>query len=148
MEAEKDSTKIQIGSIQLRDFHVIEVNFKSWNPEPENSETIVAGFNLNVRSQLVTNDKNLFQTIIYIQVPQPKSKVKLDVKLLGTFYSKDQEINDEFMNSPFVKINSPAILFPYIRAFVSSFMATAGYPSPILPAINFAHSLSNVGNKD
>jgi preprotein translocase subunit SecB len=56
---------------------------------------------------------------------------------IGLFDSTT-EVNDEFINSPFLKINAPAILYPFIRAYISTITINAGLEPIILPTINFA----------
>lgn len=53
------------------------------------------------------------------------------------FFESDAELTDEFLNGPFTRINAPAIAFPYLRAFVTNLLVSAGYPAAYLPTINF-----------
>ena len=55
------------------------------------------------------------------------------VAIFGT----SEAIDDSFKKSTFVKINSPAIAFPYLRSFISTLTLNAGLPPLILPAYNF-----------
>lgn len=65
-----------------------------------------------------------------------KQSFPLRVSCAGLF-SSTEEITEEFMQSSFVKISSPAILFPYLRAFVTTLTANAGYGPLVLPTFNF-----------
>jgi preprotein translocase subunit SecB len=49
----------------------------------------------------------------------------------------DFKVNDETLKDVFMQVNAPAIAYPYVRAFVSSLCATAGYEPTILPPVNF-----------
>jgi preprotein translocase subunit SecB len=53
-------------------------------------------------------------------------------------FESSTEIDDNFLNSDFAKINAPAIAFPFLRAFVSTFSLNAGYSPIVLPAFNFS----------
>jgi preprotein translocase subunit SecB len=52
-------------------------------------------------------------------------------------FSTDEEIDDNFKESGFVKINAPAIAFPYLRAYISNFTISSGLSPIVLPTINF-----------
>ncbi|RZL31401.1 MAG: hypothetical protein EOP00_35135 [Pedobacter sp.] len=46
-------------------------------------------------------------------------------------------IDIEFLNGDFVRVNAPAIGFPYLRAFISNFTLSAGFNPIFLPTYNF-----------
>ncbi len=52
-------------------------------------------------------------------------------------FSTNKDIDDEFKNSGFPRINAPAIAFPYFRAYISTITQQAGYSSVVLPSVNF-----------
>lgn len=54
------------------------------------------------------------------------------------FFEADQDIDDEFRNSHFPKVNAPAIAYPYLRSFVTTFLVNAGYSPLYLPTVNFS----------
>lgn len=51
-------------------------------------------------------------------------------------FEYDPELTDEEKNIYF-KHNAPAILMPYIRAYVSSITSLSGIPTIVLPTYNF-----------
>lgn len=57
--------------------------------------------------------------------------------LMEFIFSTDCEITDDLKNSDFIKINAAAIAYPFLRSFVANLTLQAGYPSVILPTINF-----------
>ncbi|MEZ8657737.1 protein-export chaperone SecB [Vibrio cyclitrophicus] len=61
---------------------------------------------------------------------------KLNVEY-SAFFELDEDVNQEFMDSMFPKVNAPAIAYPYLRAFISTILLNAGYDPVILPSINF-----------
>lgn len=108
----------------------------------------------------ITNELN---TILEItnKVSEFNSKeftVKFTVELknlTGTFklilkattqFTSSEKLNDSFENSPFLKINAPAIAFPYIRTFISNFTLNTGYNPIVLPSFNFVE-ISEQQNK-
>lgn len=54
-----------------------------------------------------------------------------------TIFQTDKDIDDDFKNSNFPKVNAPAIAFPFFRAFIATFLVNAGFEPIILPSINF-----------
>ena len=71
-----------------------------------------------------------------VMVSDEKKMVDINVKANGIFeYDKDI---DEKTKESFFTLNAPAILFPYVRAYVSSLTALSGMPPITLPTINLA----------
>jgi preprotein translocase subunit SecB len=54
------------------------------------------------------------------------------------YFQTTTPINDEFKESAFVNISSPAIAFPFLRSFINTLTSNAGMAPIILPAFNFA----------
>lgn len=53
-------------------------------------------------------------------------------------FELDSACDDVFVSSDFPYVNAPAIAFPYLRAFVSTFLLNAGYEPIMLPSMNFS----------
>ncbi|WP_324021263.1 protein-export chaperone SecB [Aeromonas caviae] len=60
----------------------------------------------------------------------------LAVKYHALFLT-DSPITSDFQNSPFPKVNAPAIAFPFLRSFVATTLLNAGFEPILLPSINF-----------
>lgn len=60
--------------------------------------------------------------------------IKLEMLFL---FQIDQHIDEDFKQSDFVKINAPAIAFPYVRSYISNFTLQSGFDPIILPSVNF-----------
>ena len=58
--------------------------------------------------------------------------------IFGAVFGTSESIDEDFKESDFVKINSPAIAFPFLRSFISNLTLNAGLSPFILPAYNFA----------
>ncbi len=52
-------------------------------------------------------------------------------------FETESEIEEDYLNDGMVTVNAPAIVFPFIRAFINTVSTNAGYNPIILPAINF-----------
>lgn len=60
----------------------------------------------------------------------------LKTVFVAVFKTSDS-IDAEFIESDFVKVNSPAIAFPYLRSFITTLTTNSGVHPFILPAYNF-----------
>jgi preprotein translocase subunit SecB len=56
-------------------------------------------------------------------------------------FSVDGDIDETFKESNFVKINAPAIAYPFLRAYISNLTLSSGFSPIILPTINFTKFL-------
>lgn len=79
-----------------------------------------------------------FAVIFELNIEGEDSKFKLYLKAVSHFET-NLPIDQEFRDSPFVKINAPAIAFPYVRAAISSITLNCGYNPIILPSYNFVN---------
>lgn len=106
----------------------------------------VSSFNKNITKELKTSltiktllsddNKKTFLIEFEFSLENKTKKFLLKVKAVAHF-STQEEIDENFANSHFVKVNAPAIAFPYVRTFISNFTLNSGYEPIVLPAINF-----------
>ena len=62
----------------------------------------------------------------------------LDIKVTTVaFFEYDSSLTEEQKRTFFMH-NAPAILFPYVRAYISTLTAQAGINTIVLPTINFS----------
>ncbi len=81
------------------------------------------------------------------QGDQPKEEniiLKIDLSILGLFRAEQGQF-DPKIEQNLVTLQIPAILFPYVRATLSSLLANAGLGSVILPLINI-HEVAKKAN--
>lgn len=67
------------------------------------------------------------------------NSVNIDVEMRG-FFEFDKDLKDQEKVSFFTG-SAPAIMFPYIRAYISTLTGIAGIEPIILPTINFVEGL-------
>lgn len=66
------------------------------------------------------------------------AKNVLDIKVTTVaFFEYDSSLTEEQKQTFFLH-NAPAILFPYVRAYISTLTAQAGIDTIVLPTINFS----------
>lgn len=92
-------------------------------------------FNLKFTSAFSADEAKKF--IIKFDVTLTSDKgVSISLEYIGLFET-EVEITEGFQQGKFVTINAPAIIFPYLRSFLTTFSVNAGLPPIILPTINF-----------
>ncbi|MBF0648243.1 MAG: protein-export chaperone SecB [Prevotella sp.] len=117
--------------ISLKDTYASSVSLKKRN----NKQKTKRVFDLKYNASYDTNSLKEFVITFNIKVTD-SSKFDLNIEYIAEFMTSDN-VDDEFINSDFANINSPAIAYPFLRSFVSILALNAGYGSIYLPAINF-----------
>lgn len=62
--------------------------------------------------------------------------IKLDIGIAGIFSAVEEGGFEKEVVENLVRVQIPAILFPYVRATITSLLANAGFGSVILPLVN------------
>ena len=83
-------------------------------------------------SGLVDND--IFKLMLDIQISNDTQTITIDV-LTEALFTFNREISKNNIQNYFC-INAPAIVFPYIRAYISTLTALSGTDTLILPTLN------------
>ena len=81
-------------------------------------------------------EKRIFIVEFDARVNNTPQSLLFATKFQVTFQSENP-VTKEYLDSPGIRINSPAIAFPFLRGFITTVSANAGYPPIILPSINF-----------
>ena len=89
-------------------------------------------FAINPEGEFNKEEKT-FELILNVVVNDKEHNLDLNMRIHG-FFSYDGDNMDEVRS--FIGINSPAILFPYIRAYVSNITALGGMQPVIMPTLN------------
>jgi hypothetical protein len=58
------------------------------------------------------------------------------------WFQAENPVTPEYLDSPGIKINAPAIAFPFLRSFITTISSNAGYPPIILPSVNFVRLIT------
>jgi len=74
--------------------------------------------------------------LIKFDITTGSKEVELNMEFQALFNS-DEKVTEDFLNSHFASVNCPAIVYPYLRSFVSTLTLNAGYEPIMLPTINF-----------
>jgi len=85
-------------------------------------------------SGIIDDKSKRFKLKLQTEVSDKNKSFKIKLCAIGLF-KYEGSIEDSM---PFFCINGPAILFPYIRAYLSSLSALSGIPLILLPTINMS----------
>lgn len=77
--------------------------------------------------------ERLFVLTLQVAVKDKEENFRADIKIKGRF---TYETSDNKALLDFICANAPAIMFPYIRAYVSSLSSLSGVSTIIMPTIN------------
>ncbi|WMJ72137.1 protein-export chaperone SecB [Cytophagaceae bacterium ABcell3] len=128
--------------IRLKRFNVINIKFNIEEAEWGNRDVFNSS-EYSVSFKLLDREKDFFDIVFDITLKGENRAFLLETSFLASFESKGVEVNDKYLESPLIKHNAPAIVFPFIRAFLSTIMLNAGYNPIILPSFNF-HSQKEI----
>ncbi|ERJ81854.1 hypothetical protein HMPREF1990_01181 [Porphyromonas gingivalis W4087] len=78
-------------------------------------------------------EEKIFLLIMKVLIKDDENNLDFSMSIEGVF---EYEIDDLQELIPFICENAPAILFPYIRAYISNITALSGMSPIILPTLN------------
>ena len=78
-------------------------------------------------------DNKMFILTLNVLVKDKKSSLEVKMTVTGKF---GYETNDIQELVPYLGFNAPAIMFPYIRAYITNITALGGMSPIILPTLN------------
>lgn len=116
-------------NIQLVNTRVESLNMKF------SSDASEENFSLSYANGISEDNNQLF--IIKFNVSlQSSHGYLINLEYVAEFTS-DESLNEQFMESPFLVVNAPAIAYPYLRSFISCITLNSGYVPAFLPTLNF-----------
>lgn len=89
----------------------------------------------------VNRKKSHFQLHLGVKITDENKIFIIDIEAVADFFF-NSEIESKQLNS-FFYVNAPAILFPYIRAYISALTTLSGLKPLTLPTLN----LTNLGKE-
>lgn len=121
----------QISKFRFQKFNIL---YSSIEIKDENTTDKKLDIELNQEGKVYEN--NLYESILDVYVFNETKSLEIKAKLKGVFeFDNDLE---EKAKKNFFNVNAPAILFPYLRAYITSLTALSGISPIILPTINLA----------
>lgn len=132
---------LEAGVISFSNYEVEEIHFLINKKATE--ESVEIDTNVSAKVEL-SDDHKIMNVILYINVfPEAEEKnypFEMYLQINGEFRvgADEEDINVEQYRK-----NAVAILFPYARAIISTYTASANVPPLILPTVNINKMLSN-----
>lgn len=93
--------------------------------------------NFKFPTELDFTQKNLISFPMEVLVENEDKSLRIQVGIIGIFES-DVDLTKE---KSFVEISAPAIIFPYIRAYVSNLTSMSGIQPILLPTYNMTKNV-------
>lgn len=123
----------KVAKFRLKDYKITQSHF-SINPEKISAKDNMA---IEIkRENLLNESESLFKLDMSVNMSDERGNINISIKIEGLF-EFDSDLNETQKNN-FFDINAPAILYPYVRAYLSSLTSLSGFSHIILPTINFA----------
>lgn len=91
-------------------------------------------------------DEGKFNLELNVKIKDENENLNIQVKCLGLF-EFEQQLNDS-MKHIFFNTNAPAILFPYLRAYISTLTSLSGLKTVLLPTIDLSGRAERIKEND
>lgn len=123
----------------------VKVNYEAY-PEKDSENKHVE---IDIHPRLLHNkeNRNIFFILFDVSL-KVEEKFMIDLMAVGHFEIEGD--TDDLLFNSFINTNAPAIVFPYIRSFISTFTANLGslVKPLILPPFNFKGPLDESDIED
>lgn len=129
-------------SLSFGGVDIINVNFESNRPFDTQKE-----INIDIDAKLLRKDnKEIFKVFMFAKL-ESEDFFLLEVQALGNF--KLNNVTGERQAANLINVNAPAIMFPYIRSFITSFTANCGdaISTVVLPPHFFGEKLESLDSE-
>lgn len=123
--------------ISFKGYKCIELIFNASQEYIDGKLPSDVNLNIDKRINKSYSSDNDFELNLILEISSKDDNTNIRCSFIG-YFSCDIEISKQFLETSFASINAPAILFPFIRAYISTITINAGLNPIILPTINFA----------
>ena len=114
-----------------------EINLKDYSSKSSQDFTI----KISAEGKIVNDNNFILQ--MHVTVGNNDNSVNIKTDLTGNF--EFEELSEEVLNS-FFCANAPAIMFPYVRAYITSLTALSGIDAIIIPTLNMTQLGEEIKN--
>lgn len=122
--------------LRFKNYTVNKIEFYS-NTDFQEKEQVVVDFDIKKKVEFIEDDNNTMLVTLLLSIfDNPKENnypFSMNIEITGIFELDGAGLE---MKKVFAESNSIAILFPYVRALISTYTANANVPPLILPPIN------------
>lgn len=122
----------QIAKFRFIKYRILESSIKTNLAQDSDSQLSV-----NFKQTVGVDEGNHKMRLLFdTEIADEKKNIEIMVKAEG-FFEFEQGLPEE-QKERFFKINAPAILFPYVRAYISTLTALSGINPITLPTLNLS----------
>ena len=93
------------------------------------------------QSEYLSDDESLFKYEMNVGIEDDNKYLNIQV-VAGGLFEFDTNLTD-LEKQAFFSVNAPAILFPYVRAYITTLTSLSGIKPIILPTLNMTTSKEN-----
>ncbi|MDY0154486.1 MAG: protein-export chaperone SecB [Prevotella sp.] len=111
-------------------FKGYKITHSELNISGEQSENTEYSIGINAKGKAETDN---FILTLDVSISSNDNSIDANVVVEGTF-NFNKEISKEILNSLFCA-NAPAIMFPYVRAYISTLTALSGVDTVVIPTL-------------
>ena len=97
-------------------------------------------FNIEPHAVIIRSEKQIHINID-VEILDPDHNFNLKMLSIGVF---EYNTEDEAKLLNFISLNGPAIVFPYVRSFISSYTALSGFDTITLPTLNLSGYIEKI----
>ena len=106
-----------------------------------NANDIKGEMDITLRNETKKLGNDNYEIALSTSVTNASKSMDIFVKMTARF--EVEPTLDEDVKQSLIRVNAPAILFPYIRAYISSLTGLSGLAPIIIPPINMAAGQDN-----
>ncbi len=114
---------------QFIGFNIVRSLIERKDITPSKKLTVI----FNPKGIINKKDSN-FQLHLDVKIEDEKKVINIEIKAIANYYF-EKEIDLEKMNN-FFFLNAPALVFPYLRAYISTLTNLSGFETLTLPTLN------------
>lgn len=93
------------------------------------------------QSEYLSDEESLFKYKMSVGIEDDNKYLNIQIVASGLF-EFDKNLTD-LEKQAFFSVNAPAILFPYVRAYITTLTSLSGIKPVILPTLNMSTSKEN-----
>lgn len=123
---------------RINNLLLLESNFKRAYNVQFDTQKVQNKSNINVEVGVQGKVINVVETVDYKQFYDNQEQVSINVKMVGVFECIGPNEIENF--ETFGKINGAAMIFPYIREYITNISLKAGIGPIFLPPVNFSNN--------
>lgn len=127
-----------MAKFRFKDYKIVEASI---HISPDG--IISNDMSVEIKPQNCVSDSDLnYKLQLDINISNSENQFSVFVSIVGLF-EFDSDLEPEAKEN-FFKINAPSILFPYVRAYISTLTSLSGMVPVILPTINIVEAMKNI----